>query len=191
MNRQYRQKKNWHVLRFLYETVASLCIGSQQTICRWYGSPSRICLPQGLDARQSYSKVKEQACKATLTIKQSKGIYIRHSSITLLPLTCAVCSSTGSYYTQIQTESEVFPNMTSKTTIIKHRYIPPKSFRKPAHYALKLYRKGGLSFTQSIDIAIKSYTSDPKADDYVSPKILTHNALRKHVAKIILSDWRL
>lgn len=77
---------------------------------------------------------------------------------------------------------------TVKKTIIKHTYTPPKQLRKPVFYALKLYRQGHMHLTDAIDVSVRSFTSNPKDPDYISPKTLTHNAVRKHLLKVVASD---
>lgn len=78
--------------------------------------------------------------------------------------------------------------MSAKTTIIRHTYRIPKPYSKPAHYAIKLFRKTNMHLSDAIEISIKSFTSNRQDPDYIPPKDLKPEQLHRHIVKWLASD---
>lgn len=78
-------------------------------------------------------------------------------------------------------------NKALKTTISVHKHHIPKTYYKPAMYALKLFRSG-VSFHKSLSIAIASYTN-PQSPDYINPSKLHYRKLSEHLLAYIANDY--
>ncbi len=78
--------------------------------------------------------------------------------------------------------------MVTKTTTIRHSYRIPKPYNKPAHYAIKLFRKTNMHLSDAVDVAITSFTSDKKDPDYIPPSKLDPKQLRKHINRWLRDD---
>ena len=78
--------------------------------------------------------------------------------------------------------------MTTKTTIVRHQYRIPKPYAKPAHYAIKLFRKTNMHLTDAVEVSYKSFTSNKQDPDYIPPSALDQRQLRKYVNRWLASD---
>lgn len=76
-----------------------------------------------------------------------------------------------------------------KETVITHKYHIPKNYYKPAMLVIRLRMEKGIPFNRAVDIAVASFTADPKAPDYIPKDKLHRNKLAEHVLKSIANEW--